>query len=101
MGTLCHPVIAGWAGHRHPANTTLQRDAGRSPHATGHGHFQPVCGGWCGGTTCRCLEPAVRCVLGQASRLGMVILCMGHGQVGSYCGEPQPVWGCGCTMGLS
>lgn len=32
--------------------------------------------------------------------LGMVVPCVGHGKVGSHCGEPQPMWGCGCALGL-
>lgn len=32
--------------------------------------------------------------------LGMVVPCVGPGQVGSHCGELQPMWGRGCMLGL-
>lgn len=86
VGVPRHPLIVGWAGHRYPANATLQQDAGRGPHAAGHGHRQPGWGGQHGGTTRRCLEPAVRCVLGQDPQPG-------HGgpKCGTWVGW-EPLW---------
>jgi len=70
LGAPRHPLAAGRAGRGHSANATLQQDAGRGPHATGHGHRRPGRGGRRGGTARRCLEPAVRCVLGQDAQPG-------------------------------
>lgn len=94
VGAPRHLLAAGRAGCGYPADPSVQQDAGRSPHAAGHGHRQPGCGGWRGGTARRCLEPAVWCVLGQDPQPGH-----GSPERGAWAGC-GPLWGAPARVGL-